>query len=279
VLPFLPSHGVDVAGVAKILIPSNGRKAEITMRATDSVYAEADFAYLYDHFNRWGPSDEFYLALARKAHAPVLDLGCGTGMAAVRLAAEGIAMTGADPAPGMLGVARARPGAERVEWIQAAGQELDLGRRFGLAYMTGHAFQALLTDEDAVAVLRAVVRHLAPGGRFAFETRNPEVREWLGWTPEQTREVVVTEAHGRVEETIAVAHDPATDIVDIEHRYRFLDRGIERRAWARIRFIGRAHVERLLAEAGLRTAACYGDWDLSPWETGSPEIIMICEKA
>ena len=93
----------------------------------------------------------------------------------------GFEVTGADPSLSMLAVARSREGTERVRWVHATGQDLDLAQRFALIYMTGHAFQALLTDEDAVAVLRNAGRHLAPGGRLAFDTRNPAVREWLTW--------------------------------------------------------------------------------------------------
>jgi 2-polyprenyl-3-methyl-5-hydroxy-6-metoxy-1,4-benzoquinol methylase len=44
----------------------------------------------------------------------VLDLGCGTGIFAIRLAAGGLEVTGVDPAGAMLAVARAKPGADRV---------------------------------------------------------------------------------------------------------------------------------------------------------------------
>ena len=89
----------------------------------------------------------------------MLDLGCGTGMLACRIAQEGLSVIGADPAEGMLRVARSRQGTERVSWIKADGQTLRLPLRFDLIYMTGHAFQALLTDDDAIAVLRTVRDH------------------------------------------------------------------------------------------------------------------------
>ena len=122
----------------------------------DEVFEDALFASLYDHFNGWDVCDEFYLGLARtlKSGARVLDLGCGTGLLACRIAEGGFAVTGVDPAEGMLGVARSRPGAERVSWIKGVGQAMRLPQRFDLIYMTGHAFQALLTDEDALALLQ-----------------------------------------------------------------------------------------------------------------------------
>ena len=68
----------------------------------------------------------------------------------------------------MLRVARSRQGTERVSWIKADGQTLRLPLRFDLIYMTGHAFQALLTDDDAIAVLRTVRDHLTKDGRLCL---------------------------------------------------------------------------------------------------------------
>jgi ubiquinone/menaquinone biosynthesis C-methylase UbiE len=244
------------------------------------VYSDDAIARLYDHFNAWGPGDEFYLALAREAGGPVLDLGCGTGMAAVRIAAAaGLEVTGADPSLSMLAVARSREGTERVHWIHAAGQDLALAQRFALIYMTGHAFQALLTDGDAVAVLRNAGRHLAPGGRLAFDTRNPAVREWLTWNAREWREVRPIPELGLVEESGEAAHDSATGIVTIDHVYRFLDHGQERHARSRIRFIDQPHLARLIQQAGLQPTEYYGWWDRTPFGPESQEIIAVMGKA
>src|SRR5262245_61471068 len=171
----------------------------------------------------------------------------------------------------MLRVARGRPAADKVRWIESDGQSLRLGDRFDFIYMTGHAFQALLTDDDAVAVLRTMAHHLRNDGRGAFDTRNPLRREWEAWMPENAW-VVDTRDHGRVEESHDTREEPG-GIVGITHRYRFLDRGAEKVGHSRIRFIGRDHLASLLAQAGLKPAAWYGDWDRRPFSPQSKEII------
>jgi 2-polyprenyl-3-methyl-5-hydroxy-6-metoxy-1,4-benzoquinol methylase len=60
----------------------------------------------------------------------VVDIGCGTGSLVVRLAGLGLRAVGVDPAAASLDVARAKPGAERVTWVDGdatAVAELRLG--------------------------------------------------------------------------------------------------------------------------------------------------------
>jgi SAM-dependent methyltransferase len=247
-------------------------------RQADEVFEDEFLASLYDHFNAWDACDEFYLALAREFGGPVLDLGCGTGMLASRIAQEGLGVTAADLAEGMLRVARARAGSGRVSWIKADGQSLRLPLRFNLIYMTGHAFQALLTDDDAIAVLRTVHDHLTADGRFAFETRNPAREAWRSWIPER-RKLATTSEHGRVEEFFDAVADPQTGIVDLVHHYRFLDAAKLIDGRSRLRFIDQEHVARLLAAAGITPVTWYGDWDRSPLTLTSTELIVVATRA
>lgn len=244
------------------------------MTTIDPVFARPELAELYDLFNPWMACDDFYKARAVASGGPVLDLGCGTGMLACAIALEGIDVVGADPAEGMLRVARSRPGAERMTWVRTTGQDLDVNRRFAFAYMTGHAFQAVLTDEDTVALFRAVGRHLRSDGRFVVETRNPTMRAWEAWAPEV--EVVDNPVFGRVEETHNAVLNPKTGLVEIDTRYRFLDTGEIRTGGSKLRFIDRDRLARLIEAAGLSVVECLGDWDGSRYDPeGSPEIIAL----
>src|SRR5271157_2994279 len=194
----------------------------------ENVFEEEFFASLYDCLNPWSISEDFYVEQAVASGGPVLDLGCGTGMLACHLAARNLNVTGVDPAEAMLRVARSRVDGDKVSWIRSDGQSLRLPQRFNFIYMTGHAFQALLTDDDAVALLRAAAHHLNAEGRFVFETRNPAAQAWLSWTPEHSGRTLQSHKHGRVSMFYDARAEPASGIVTIDEHYHLLDQGVRR---------------------------------------------------
>jgi SAM-dependent methyltransferase len=249
-------------------------------RQPSASYADPRLASLYDALNPPGEAEAFYLSLPGAAPARILDMGCGTGWLACELAARGHDVTGADPAAAMLDVARARPGGGRVRWIRADAAGLATGDRFDLIIMTGHAFQLLLEDREVVAALRALAGHLAPGGRIAFETRNPAVREWQYWNPRDTRQRV--EAAGLVADVHYDISGVDGELVSYETWFRFDGDGADDGAGERsvvvpdtLRFMDQPEVSAFLAEAGLTEVTWYGDWDGSPYGPASPEIIAV----
>ncbi|MBG7700259.1 class I SAM-dependent methyltransferase [Streptomyces sp. MC1] len=244
----------------------------------DHVFADLSLAALYDSLNPWGPGDDFYLGLLREAGS-VLDIGCGTGRLLRRARDEGHRgrLMGLDPAAAMLVQARrARPD---VEWVLGDARVRWWQGEFDLVVMTGHAFQELVTDEEIRICLRAARAALRDGGRFVFETRNPDARAWERWTPDRVHEITAADGTpvrvwhevrgegldgGRVRfsETYAGPHWPAPRV---NHSVlRFLDAGT---------------LEAFLAEAGLTVTDQYGDWSRGPLTDTSPEIITVARPA
>jgi SAM-dependent methyltransferase len=223
----------------------------------DALYQDPTLAAFYDWDNPWPADYDWFLTLVEGAGS-VLDLGCGTGIFSVALAARGAEVVGVDPASAMLAIARAREGGSRVTWVEAAAQGLDLGRRFEAVVMAGHAFQTLLTLEDRVACLATIARHLAPGGRFFFDSRNPQAREWERWTPEATREILAHDAFGRVERWNAAEETDAAGVIEYQTHYVLPD-GRHVQARSRIAFSEFEELSWAIAAAGLRVGQWYGD--------------------
>jgi SAM-dependent methyltransferase len=252
-------------------------------RQPSDSYADPRLAALYDVLNPAGDAAAFYLSLPGAPPARILDVGCGTGLLACEFAARGYDVTGADPAAAMLATARARPGGGQVRWVQASAAELgtaaglDTGPGFDLIVMTGHVFQLLLEDRDVRAALRALARHLAPGGRLAFETRNPALREWQDWNPRDTSQRV--EAAGITADVHYDISAVAGELVTYETWYQFAGARDPVVVPDTLRFIGQAQVAAFLAEAGLTQVTWYGDWDGSPFGPASPEVIAVAARS
>ena len=238
----------------------------------DEIFTDPRLATVYDLFNDVGEDAPFYVALAGETPQRVLDVGCGTGRLAYTLAARGHEVTGADPAGAMLDVARAKPHAATVTWVEAFADQLDLVERFDLIVMTGHVFQVFLEDTEILAVLRNLKRHLAEGGVLAFETRNPAAREWEEWTADDAETVEHPEL-GAVEARWVFLSE-GNGFVTFETRYRFAD-GTQLTAPSTLRFVTQAELAALLDKAGFEDVTWYGDWDKSPLGGDKPEIIVL----
>lgn len=241
----------------------------------DDAFARHDMAVLYDAFNIHGVDKDFYLGLASEA-CRVLDIGCGTGSIALALADLGHTVTGLDPAPGMLAVARSKDTTNRVRWIEgnALDPAVSLRDVFDLIILTGHVFQVFLDDRETLTMLDFARRHLAPGGRLVFESRNPLRRAWENWTEQRTREVREIDGLGRVEVYYQVKAVEA-EHVTFDAVFTLLDNGEKRVSESRLRFADRETVSRLLTQAGFDSIDWLGDFEGSAYSETSPEIIPI----
>lgn len=142
---------------------------------------------------------DVYLKLARTAGArSVLDVGCGTGTFALRLAARDVAVVGVDPAGAMLDRARAKQGGAGVTWVHGVLDDAP-PMQADLATMTANTAQVFTTDEVWADALAGIRSRLRPGGRLAFETRVPARRGWETWTREHSYTRLDVPGYGEVE--------------------------------------------------------------------------------
>jgi ubiquinone/menaquinone biosynthesis C-methylase UbiE len=154
-------------------------------------FDEPRIAGVYDIFDHDRSDLDFYLAIITELGATrVLDLGCGTGTFAIKLARSARDVVGVDPAGAMLDVAREKPGAEGVRWIHGDATAIGSELCVDAVTLTGNAAQAIVNDVDWHRTLEAVHGALVPGGYLVFETRDPSMRAWESWNREQSYAVV-----------------------------------------------------------------------------------------
>lgn len=213
---------------------------------------------------------------------PLLDLACGTGRMALRMAALGYQVTGVDITPEMIGRARQKATQQgaSVDWVVADARAFQLQRQFPFIYMLENVSQFFLTRADQEALLARVREHLTPEGCFLFETRNPGLlaRPKLRHAEPQH---FTTADGGQLVTTEEQYYDPMTQIQHYTSHLTFTHpdgRQEQRTHRTALRYVYPQEMEALLFYNGLQIRACYGSWQQEPLTATSPAMIYVCQK-
>lgn len=129
----------------------------------DTLYGDKDYSaecdLIEDAFGRFDATPR-----------SILDIGCGTGSHTLELARRGYECTGVDLSQAMLDEATRKTAAAEVEhaphWLQGDVRAFDAGTAFDAAIMMFAVIGYLTSNDDVLAGLRNVRRHLRPGSLF-----------------------------------------------------------------------------------------------------------------
>jgi len=219
----------------------------------DEAFGNPRLASISDALDSDRSDLEVYAAIAAELHAArVLDVGCGTGTFALLLSERGHVVTAVDPARASLDVARAKPGAGRVRWIEGDATCLP-PLQVDLATMTANVAQAIADEPDWHATLRGVHEALRPGGQLVFETRVPARRAWLEWNRAASHSVTDVAGVGPVETWVDLLHVHGP-LVSFRWTYVFPD-GELLTSDSTLRFRERDEIEEALTAHGYRLDA------------------------
>ena len=166
----------------------------------DAIFEEQRLAEIYDPLDSDRSDLDVYesLVVDEFGGRSVLDIGCGTGTFACRLARRGVEVAAIDPAAASLAVARRKPYADGVRWM--TGDATALPRlHVDVAIMTGNVAQVFLTDDSWASTLSATRSALSPGGLLVFEVRDPVREGWREWNREQSIRHLTIAGVGAVE--------------------------------------------------------------------------------
>jgi SAM-dependent methyltransferase len=235
-------------------------------------------AHLYDLFDA-KPNVAFFGHYVHRA-GEILDVGAGTGRISIPLARRGVRVYAVEPSPAMRRAFENKLREEpvlREDIVLVAGdaRAFELERTFPLAFLSG-SFDHLLGDEEWLAALRNIGRHLAPGGRLVFDVflglmeNSPlslageaqvggrEIRRFVGGRvlPEQRKETRL----------VFEVYEDGALIERIEER-------------SLVGITTREAVHRLLKLAGFALRHEWGRYDWRPFEEGDALLIVEAVKA
>jgi SAM-dependent methyltransferase len=205
-----------------------------------------------------------------------LELGIGTGRVAIPLAGLGIKVYGVDLAPAMLGLLRAKPGADGIHATlgdmtdPATLSSVSEGVRYDLVYCV---FGTLTALPDAAAqrrCLRAAAGVLAPGGRVVLEMPIPD----LSTFDRHRRRVRHLGRHGdgTVVETCRL--DPVAQTMDFEVTVLSSATGVAMQA-VKCRYMWPSELDLMAELVGLQPVARHGDWSGGPLRPDSAIGITV----
>lgn len=117
-------------------------------------------------------------------HGRVLDLGCGPGLYAHRLARLGHAVTGIDFSPASVAYAiqTAQDAGLDCQFIEQDIRAAEFGAGYDLAMLVYGEFN-VFRPADAAAILRKAQSALAPGGRLLLEVHMVDTVQRMGSGP------------------------------------------------------------------------------------------------
>ena len=244
------------------------------MTSVAEMFSVDDYMYFYGGYLTPERSTAETAAAVRLLHIDrpmrILDMACGFGRIANRLALLGHQVTGLEYQPGFLEIARreARLNNLDVDYIQGDMRALDLPPTFDRALMMFNSF-GYFPDDENLRTLKGIAAALKPGGLLGFDVahRDGVLNDFHPhYVTEKDADLLINRFSFDVE--TGRLHNDRIVIRDGQRRDRPFS----------IRLYNLTEMRGLLAEAGFSLDAHYAEWDASPLELSSPSMVLIARK-
>ena len=228
--------------------------------------AYKESAPYYDLFTDENDVD-YYKALALQ-HKSALEIGVGTARVALELAKAGVQVWGIDNSPSMLREAQKKlqkqPKAVRgrIRLLKADMTNFSLHKRFAFVYIPSSTIQHCATQDDQIACLTAISKHLTKRGLLAFNLIMPSQ------TYSNNLRAIGKAAHKNTTVMRFISYRPNWQEQQLEVLLLFevyTDGVMTRRVYdaSTIALIGKREMFLLLERTGFRVENVYGDYGRS----------------
>jgi SAM-dependent methyltransferase len=227
-----------------------------------------------DVYDQWfGYFDEAALELLEELAdgGRVLELGIGTGLLALPLAARGVDVHGIDASPEMVAALRAKPGGEALPVTMGDFAEVNVEGEFSLVYVVYNTLFALQTQEEQVRCFGNVAARLAPGGTFVVEAFVPDLSQLSAGQGVRLLHMTDDRVGIRIYQ-----HDPVGQ--KMRSRQVVFNESGTRIFPVEVRYAWPSELDLMARLAGLRLRARWSDWRRGEFNAKSEKHVSIYER-
>jgi SAM-dependent methyltransferase len=256
--------------------------------------AQELYAQLYDvQVPDWTGEVDFYTEMVARSPMKdkgVLEVACGTGRITLRLAKEGLDITGLDLSPEFLAVARGKSaGLSNVHWVQGDMRTFEIGRKFGCIIMPGHSFQFMNTPDEQMQCLEQIKHHLVENGLLIIHLDHQDF-SWLAGLIKQDEPVyekgrLLTHptTNKKFRQSFAWAYEPSTQTATIRSSWEEMGENgnviqVYEMEPKRLHCVFRFEMEHLLKRTGFSIASVYGDFFKNELCDTSSDMIWVARN-
>ncbi len=228
---------------------------------------------------------DMYQNFAEASGGSILELACGSGRVLLPLAQAGYETVGVDTSTSMLALAQQRIQAATLsgccELIQQDMSQMQLGRKFRMAFIALGSFAHIITRKEQQQTLTNIRAHLSTGSLFILDISNADARYM-----EDLVGQVLHQGTWRRDDGTMLTHfvSPASSaerhLLELTHFYDQHSQGgtVQRTTvTTHLYLFERGEMELLLEQASFVIKDVYGDYDLGPCTLESPRMIFVTE--
>ncbi len=196
-----------------------------------------------------------------------LDMGCGSGRHLIELGRRGYSGVGIDLNAAYISEARAAADGLPIAFRAADMREPVDGRFDGILCLF-NSF-GFFEDSETVRMLALWAGNVEPGGALVLELWNRD--QILGsFHPQRTW----TGLQGQMKIAETRSFDPGSGRLSVQYRYEY-ESGRRTQGCGNFRLFAASELRMMLEVAGLPNVRFVGSWQLEPYRTDSPRMIVV----
>ena len=251
-------------------------------------YCNNTWPLIYDQYNQGRHEQELAFYSRELAHCkgPVLEIACGTGMILVPMLKQGVDIYGLDLSGPMLRQLYAKAESNNLPDVrrrvsQQNMTDFQIDIEFQSAFIPARSFLHLATQNDQLACLRNIHRHLQADGTLMLNFFTPNLPTLLsrldpkpGFT--EVGEYAQPDGEGVIAVSMRQTNDLSEQLQRITWRFEADNQVYE--SPMLIRWVYKNEFELLAKLSGFTVADLYSGFDKSPY-CGEGEMVWVLKKA